>query len=279
MDYRIVSDSSCDLTKELENEMRVLLVPFKISIDEKEYIDEDGINLEEFMLDMENSPNPIVTSCPSPYDYLEKLNMCEEDNIVILTISAKLSGSNNAAQIAKAEYEKEYPNKKVAVIDSKSASAGQVSLLLKINNIMKKDLSFEDKITQIEKAADENNTFFILEQFDNLIKNGRMKKATGIIANALKIRPIMKSDDGEIIIHEINRGFKKSLLKLAQEVGNFADNIEETILVISHADAMEKAMLFSEKVKELYKFKDILIVGTKGLATGYAERGGIVVGL
>lgn len=279
MDYRIVSDSSCDLTKELENEMRVLLVPFKISIDEKEYIDEDGINLEEFMLDMENSPNPIVTSCPSPYDYLEKLNMCEEDNIVILTISAKLSGSNNAAQIAKAEYEKEHPNKKVAVIDSKSASAGQVSLLLKIDNIMKKDLSFEEKITQIEKAADENITFFILEQFDNLIKNGRMKKATGIIANALKIRPIMKSDDGEIIIHEINRGFKKSLLKLAQEVGNFADNIEETILVISHADAMEKAMLFSEKVKELYKFKDILIVGTKGLATGYAERGGIVVGL
>lgn len=279
MDYRIIADTSCDISEELEKKLRVLLVSFKIDIEDVEYVDDENLNLNEFKEAMKQTKKPVRTSCPSPYDYLEKLNQCEEDKILIVTISEILSGSNNAAVIAREEFLKEHPEKQVYIINSKSASAGQLSLLLKIDKIMKENLRFDEQIEKIENAVEDNHTFFILENLDNLIKNGRIKKTTGLIATALNIRPIMKATrEGEITIHEINRGFKKSLLKLAKEIGNIAENLEERILVISHADGLEKAQLLAEKAKELYKFKDILIVHTKGLATGYADIGGIVVG-
>ncbi|WP_455257086.1 DegV family protein [Peptoniphilus asaccharolyticus] len=279
MSYRIVADTSCDISPELEEKLRVLLVSFKIAIEGVEYVDDENLDLNVFMEAMKASKNPIRTSCPSPYDYIEKLNECEEDRIIIVTISELLSGSNNAAVIAREEYLREHPDKQVYIVNSKTASAGQLSLILKIDEIMKEEISFEAQIEKIEEAVGNNETFFILENLDNLIKNGRIKKATGLIATALNIRPIMKADkNGDIEIHEINRGFKKSLLKLAKELGSLADNLEERILVISHAEGLEKAQMLADKVKELHNFKDILIVHTKGLATGYADMGGIIVG-
>lgn len=279
MGYRIISDTSCDSNDELEKELRLLLVPFKISIEGKEFIDDDSLNLKDYIDEMIKSKEPIKTSCPSPFDYMEKLEQCEEEEIFIVTISSKLSGSYNSAIIARDEFLKEHPDKKVYVVDSKSASAGQLSVVLKIDELLKENISFDEKVSKIEQMVEKNITFFILESFDNLMKNGRIKKTAGLIATALNIRPIMKGENGEIGIHEISRGFKKSLLKLSKEIGNFADGLEGKILVISHVDGLEKAEFLAEKAKELYKFKDILIVHTKGLATGYADNGGIVVGI
>lgn len=279
MNYRIISDTSCDINEELEKELRVLLVPFKIDIEGVENVDDKNLDINDFIEQMRKTQNPIKSACPSPFDYLEKLEECEENTLLIVTISSKLSGSHNSAMIAKTEFEKEHPNKKVYIIDSKSASAGQLSVLLQAHKIMEQDKSIEDKISEIENAVDRNHTFFILESLDNLVKNGRIKKTAGLIANALNIRPTMTSINGEIEIHEINRGFKKSLMKLAKELGTIVDDIEERILVISHVDALEKAQLLAEKAREVCKFKDVLIVHTKGLATGYADIGGIVVGV
>lgn len=278
MSYKIISDTSCDCTQQLEKEWNLSLVPFKIRIEDEDFIDDDNLNLEDFINKMMKSKHPVKTSCPSPFDYMSELEKAEEDNIFIVTISSSLSGSYNAACVARDEFIKNNPKKNVYVVNSKSASAGQTSVVRYINELIKEDSSFEEKVKSINNFVDKNNTYFILESLENLIKNGRIKKSAGLIANVLKIRPIMRGVNGEIELYEMNRGFRKSLSKLADALGSICDSIEERTLIISHVNSLDKAKFFEKKVKELYKFKDIIIVHTKGLASAYADNGGIVIG-
>ena len=132
-------------------------------------------------------------------------------------------------------------------------------------------------VEKLEERVKELKTFFILERFDNLVKNGRMKKVTGILAGALNIRPIMQGVKGEIEVFQINRGFKKSLINLAKSFGNISHDFQDKILFITESNDVKKAELFKEKVKELYNFKDIIILEAKGLSTTYADDGGIVI--
>ena len=68
--YKIISDTSCDLTKEEIKDLGIEYVPFKISIDDKDYIDDESLNLSEYLINMEKTEKPIKTACPGPFDYL-----------------------------------------------------------------------------------------------------------------------------------------------------------------------------------------------------------------
>ena len=275
--FKIISDSSCDLTKEEINDLDVSYVPFKITIDGKEFIDDYDFNLNDFLTDMENTKNPITTSCPSPFDYMEEIEKNKDRDIYLVTISSKLSGSFNAAQVAAKEAKEKYPDINIGLIDSKSASAGQTRLVLKLLEYLKENNSFEETMDKITKYIDSQITMFVLESMQNLIKNGRIKKSAGLIANVLNIRPIMRSNDGEIELYEMNRGMKKSLDKLMIAIGKLNKNTENGVLSISHVNAKERAESFAQKAKELYNFKDIVVRQTNGLSAGYADVGGIVI--
>lgn len=275
--FKIISDSSCDLTKEEINDLDVSYVPFKITIDGKEFIDDYDFNLNDFLTDMENTKNPITTSCPSPFDYMEEIEKNKDRDIYLVTISSKLSGSFNAAQVAAKVAKEKYPDINIGLIDSKSASAGQTRLVLKLLEYLKENNSFEETMDKITKYIDSQITMFVLESMQNLIKNGRIKKSAGLIANVLNIRPIMRSNDGEIELYEMNRGMKKSLDKLMLAIGKLNKNTENGVLSISHVNAKERAESFAQKAKELYNFKDIVVRQTNGLSAGYADIGGIVI--
>lgn len=272
----IIVDSCCDISKEFAEKNRIGIVPFKIYIDGVEYVDNDKLDKNNFLEKMKASKNPIRTSCPSPFEFKEKILEMEEDELIIITISKQLSGTYNAAKVGMEEAQKENPNKKIHILDSLSAAAGEVSLLYSFLQ-WKDKFDFETLVEKLEERVKELKTFFILERFDNLVKNGRMKKVTGILAGALNIRPIMQGVKGEIEVFQINRGFKKSLINLAKSFGNISHDFQDKILFITESNDVKKAELFKEKVKELYNFKDIIILEAKGLSTTYADDGGIVI--
>lgn len=275
--YKIISDSSCDLNKDEIKNMNVSYVPFKITIDGKEYVDDNNFNLSEFLNHMKNSPNPIKTSCPAPFEYMQEIERNKDKDIYLVTISSKLSGSFNAAQVAAEEAREKYPEIKIGLIDSKSASAGQTRTVLKLLDYLKEDSTFEETMDKIKEFIDSQITMFVLESLQNLIKNGRIKKSAGLIANVLNIRPIMKSNDGEIELYEMNRGMKKSLERLALAVGKEKKDNSNNIICISHVDAKERADNLAQRFRELYKPKDIIVRQTNGLSAGYADIGGIVI--
>lgn len=276
MDYKIVADSSCDLNEEIRENVDISLIPFNISIDDKEFTDDANLDVDEFVKEMKSSPNPIKTSCPSPGDFFEKFK--EAKNVFAVTISANLSGTYNSAIVAKDMALKEDPNKFIHVFNSKSASIGETLIALKIDELIKKKLSNLEIVESVEKYISEMKTFFISESLDNLIKNGRISKTKGLIASVLNFKPIMGADDeGNIHLVENHRGSKKSFNRLVEIIGDTIYNFQDRVVAISHANALDKAIDLKNKLEQRYNFKDIVIVETKGLSTAYVNDGGVII--
>lgn len=276
MKYKIVADSSCDLNEELKERLNISLVPFKIDVDDKSFIDDIHLDNMELVNAMKNSPNPVKTSCPSPGDFVAEFN--DADNIFVVTISSQLSGTYNAAILAKKMVEEENPEKFIHVFDSKSASIGETLIAIKISELIEERLSNQEIVETVEKYIKQMNTYFILESLDNLIKNGRISKTKGLIANVLNLKPIMGDDgDGNIELVENHRGTKKAFRRLTEIIGEKGVKLEEKILAISHVNALERAEGLKRDIERLYNFKDVILVKTAGLSSAYAYDGGIIL--
>ncbi len=276
MTCKIVADSSCDLNDDLKGKLNISLVPFKIDVDEESFIDNANIDVARLIKSMKNSPNPVKTSCPSPGDFAKEYE--KHDDIFAVTISSKLSGTYNSALLAKQMAEEKEPKKFIHVFDSKSASVGETLVSIKIQELIDQSLSNLEIVDKVEKYIKEMKTFFILENLDNLIKNGRISKTKGLIASVLNLKPIMGDDgDGNIDLIENNRGTKKAFKRLVEIIGETGEKLEEKILGIAHVDALERAENLKNEIEGLYNFKDIILVKTAGLSTAYANDGGIVL--
>lgn len=275
MNYKIVADSSCDLSEELMKDMNIELVPFKISVEGKDFIDNKDIDMKELMEDMKNSSEAVQTACPSPGDFLEAYEGAE--NIFVVTISKNVSGAYNSAILAKQMFEQKYPEKFIHVFDSKSASTGEILSALKIKELVESGKESKEIVEIVEEYIEKMSTMFILTSLNNLMKNGRISKTKGLIATALKFVPIMWENDGNIELFENVRGNKKAFARLVEIIGEKTDSFKEQTLAISHVNSLEKAEYIKEKAEELYDFKEVLIFETKGLSSSYADDGGIIL--
>lgn len=272
MDANIVMDSCVDFNEDT-NEMN--RIPFKILIDDEELID-SNLNTTDLISKMKNSKSHIKTACPSPEDFLNAFNSCK--NNFVVTISGHLSGSYNSAMVAMNILKEKIPEGFVHVFDSKSASAGQTLVALKVKQLIEENFNTSEIIENTTKYITKLTTLFILDSLDNLAKNGRITNLKAIIANVLHIVPIMGSDgDGSIVLKEQVRGKKKAFTRLVEMIGEYNIDFENTILGITYVNCFEKAMNLKNEIVAKYPFKDVKIFKASGLSTVYADDGGIVI--
>jgi DegV family protein with EDD domain len=272
--FKIISDSSLDLNDQLEKEIDIDKIPFKLYIDEVEIVDDETLDVVDFIQRMKKSVKLPRTACPSPNDFKEKFD--GSDNVFAITISSKLSGTYNSAMLAM-NMALEEKKKNIHIFDSKSASVGQTLIGLKLKELIDQGLDFDKIVQGTEEFSQSMKTFFISESLNNLIKNGRIPSWKGKLAMALKIRPIMTTDDGEIIEHEKVRGSNKAFEKLAQNISELAKDASNRTLAISHVNNLERAKSLKARIQELCNFKEIIIVPTHGLTSLYCDDQGIIV--
>lgn len=276
--YGIIADTSCETTDEMTKKYGITYASFKIDIDEKTYVDDENLDIDEYIDHMNKSDNPIKTACPSPGEFKEALEENKEaEELFIITISKKLSGTYESATVARNMFLEEYPEKKVHIIDSKSAVAGETNAYLELIELLDQNLEFDEIVKKITDFVDNTKTLFVLEDLSNLIKNGRMSRPAGMIANMLSIKPVMKATDGEIELHEISRGINNSLNKMVKTIGTFVEDTVDKRIVISHVRAPEKVERVIEGVKKAYNFSKIEVIQARGLSSGYAADKGIVI--
>ncbi|WP_326906733.1 DegV family protein [Sedimentibacter sp. MB31-C6] len=272
MDNNLITDSCVDFNDDTENTQRV---PFKILIDEDEIVDED-LNIIDLIAKMKSSHNHIKTACPSPDDFIKRFK--ENKNNFVVTISSQLSGSYNSAMLAVEIMKEKFPESFIHVFDSKTASAGETLIALKVKQLIEEKLSTLDIIENTNKYISKLRTLFVLNSLDNLAKNGRITNFKAILANILHIVPIMGEDgQGKIVLKEQVRGKKKAFSRMIEMIGEYNINFEETILAITHVNCLEKAERLRDEIKAKYPFKDIKIFRAGGLSTVYADDGGIVI--
>lgn len=274
--FKLIGDSCTDVTKELKDSTSIHLVPLTIQIDDSTVVDDNSLDQSELLQKMKKSTSSPSTACPAPEAYMELFG--GEEDVYVVTLSSKLSGSYNSACVAKNMYLEDNKEKNIAVIDSLSASVGQTLVLLKVKELAEQGLSFEQVVEGAEKYRDSMATKFLLESLENLRKAGRLSTVKAFIANTLNLKPIMCSNGhGEIEKLDQARGMKKALELLINSIEKDVKDPGSKILGIAHCNCIERAIHVKEEIMKRLSFKDILIVDTAGISTVYANDGGIIV--
>lgn len=273
---RIVGDSCTDLNQELKEDLEIEIVPLKIYLGDKEFVDQKEFDAKGFLEEMIDYDDVVKTSCPSPEDYLKAIE--GEGSVFIVTLSKELSGSYNAAILAKKLYHDEYgDNKFIHVFNSRSAAVGQTLIAMKIKECIELGLNDEMIVERVETYIESQQTFFILESLDNLIKNGRINKTKGFIANTFNIIPIMGSTPkGTIELKAKGRG-SKAYKKMIDLIANQVTDPESKTLGITHVDNRDQAERIKKRIQDQISFKNIIIVDARGVSTSYADNKGIVI--
>lgn len=277
MSYKIIVDSCGELPQELKQDVHFLSVPLELDVDDYHVVDDESFSQEEFLRKVKESPNCPKSACPSPQRYYDAYEG-EADHIYVVTLSARLSGSHNSAQTAKQMFVSDFPNKKVYVFNSCSASVGETLIAMKIQELEEAGCTFEQTVAQTENYIEGQRTFFVLETLETLRKNGRLSNLKAFVANVLNIKPVMGSTpEGEICQLAQAQGMNKALERMVREIIQHVENKDKQILAISHCNCPKRAERVKEKIEKLMKFKKILILDTAGVSSMYANDGGIIV--
>lgn len=276
----ILADSCCDLSPELLKKTQAKIAPLTITIDDTHYVDDGTVDIPPYLAAMKASKNPIRSACPSPDLYAEDIRTTEGDCFIV-TLSAKLSGSHNAASLGVQLAQEDLPEKKVHVFDSESASAGETYIALMIHDLIAAGKSFEQIVELVEEKIRSMHTLFVLDSLDNLVKNGRISKTVALLANVLSIRLLM-SDDGHGAIKNISkaRGIKGALGQMVETCRKHTEGLAAASqrLVISYCNCPERARQVRDLIREKCPaIGEIIMTPTSALSSMYANDGGIVI--
>lgn len=213
---KLVSDSTCDLSKEICDQYDISIAPLSITIDGKTYKDRIDIDADTFFSKIADYKSPPTTAMPSPALFLELFEDAYQNGkkeILCICMSRKTSGSYQSAIIAKdyfidAHDEKDY---KIHVVDSTSMSHGSGWLVIKAGRLINSGKTFEEIVDFVEAYKRNVKHFLSVDDLDNLVRSGRLKPTSAFIGKMLKVKPIMSMRDGEGAIVGKERGRKKVL--------------------------------------------------------------------
>lgn len=270
---KIVADSSADLLALAKTPFAV--APLKIITGDKEFVDNGRLDVADMVAWFDSYKGRSKTSCPNPSDWLEAFGDAEE--VYCVTITSGLSGSYNSACIAKQMYEDGDNGKKVCVIDSLSAGPELVLMIEKLEELIAKDLSFEEISAEIEAYKKNTGLVFMLESLKNFAANGRVSPAVAKIAGVLGIRVVGKaSSQGTLEPTDKCRGQGKSLSALfsnLQKSGLSCGKVR-----IAHCQNESAAQELHAMIRQAMPQADVRIHPCRGLCSYYAEKGGLLIG-
>ena len=273
MKRKIVADSSCDMWE--LNGVDFAVAPMTISTDNKQYVDNQELDVRLMSDDLAKYKGISHTACPSVGSWLD----CYEgfDEIFVITLTGAMSGTYNSAMTAKGIYEEENENVKVHVFDSLSTGPEMRLLIEKLKEMIEEDLTFEEIVEKGQDYLNHTRLFFALKSLHNFAMNGRVSKAVASAIGVLNIS-IFATASEEGTIQQISkcRGEKKvvkSMIEHLENAGYHGGKVR-----ISHADNLKLAHNVRDKILELYPNADIIVYPMGGLCTYYAEIGGLLVG-
>ena len=239
---KIITDGSCDLPKEVIERVNPGIIGINVCFGEESYIGGVEIDDKTFYEKMKVSKELPKTSSPSPDRFIEAYK-CEEDEILVFTLTSKLSGTHSNAVLAKTMYLEEHPDKRIEVIDTQSGSIGVALMMLKCNELIEQGKTMDEILNEIEKYKKDIIFFGALDTLENAIKGGR-------------VNPIKKALD---------------------YVKSHVNDEKEKTIIIAHANCPEKAHKIKSIIEEDSNFKEVLIASIGPIMGTFTAEGAILV--
>ena len=275
---RVIIEGSTDFPKELLDKMGVKVVGINIAFGEENYIGGVDIDEETFYQKMKGCKELPKTSSPSPEKFIEMFD-CEEEEILIITLTSKLSSTYSSAVLAKNIYLEHNPgvNKRIAVVDSLSGSIGVGLMVYKANKLIQEGKSLKEVAEYLENIKTDLAFYGVLNTLDNAIKGGRVNPIAGKLINALNFKVIIEISEGVVKPIDKARGESNSVKKLLEIVKNNVNDTTNKTLVIGHSNCEEKAYKIAKQIEENYEYKDIIISSIGPVMGTYTSEGAILI--
>ena len=270
---KIVADSSSDILS-LDN-IAFASAPLKIMTAEREFIDNSDLNVREMVDYLKGYSGKSSTSCPNIGDWISAFG--DAEYVFCITITASLSGSYNAARLAKEADENEHHGRRVYVLNSLSTGPEMRLIMEKIKELVYAGFDFDEVCKQTDEYCKNTGLLFMLESMRNLANNGRVSHVAAKMAGILGIRALGKaSAKGDLEMLEKCRGEKRTVDAIIEQLK--AHGFNKGKIRIAHCFNEKLAENVREKLISEFGNIDIETYNCRGLCSFYAELGGMLLG-
>lgn len=248
---QLFTDTSANLPVEIIDEYGIEVVPFSYTIDGVEYIPEREFDGKAFYAAM-RAGSAVKTSMVNTGTFIDRFKTALDAgrDVLYIGMSGGISGTANAALMAKQELDEEYPDRKIIVIDTLAASLGEGLFVIKAAEQLKDGISLDKIEEDIRAQVPSMCQSFTVDDLKYLKNTGRVSGAAAIIGNVLSIHPILIGDyEGKIVVKAKVRGMKRTLDALAERYAELALSKTETI-GIAHADNEEGKAYLVQRLRD-----------------------------
>jgi DegV family protein with EDD domain len=272
---KIITDSTADLTKKEYDEHQFDVVPLTVHLGEKSWRDFYDIKPDEYYSMLRTTRTFPSTSQPSPQDFIDAFApfVAAGEPVLSIHLSSKLSGTYQAAILAKSHF----PEARIEVIDSLQASLGLGLLLLLTAEEMKSGASFDDVALFARGLTGRVDTYFSVDSLEYLQRGGRIGKAQAFLGTLMKIKPLLRLSDGQILPLEKIRTTDRLLSRFVELVKKAAENGSRVRLSTGESDNTDLMSGLIAQLKEIPGVSLVHRCTLGGVITSHAGPGALAI--
>ena len=260
-DYKIITDSGCDLPQQMLSDLDVQAVPLIVNFRGEDREDSVDAGIKELYAGL-RAGEPATTAAINPNRWAEKMEsvLAQGMDVLTITFSSGLSTTYQSAVIAAEELQEKYPQRKIFVVDSLCAALGQGMLIWYAAKKKAEGLSVEELAAWVEENKMNLCHWVAVDDLMYLKRGGRVSATTAVVGTMLQIKPIIHVDnEGHLISVGKARGRKASIQALVQKAVELGEGFDNSTMFICHGDCEEDAQYLAGLVKEKCGVKDVFI--------------------
>lgn len=261
--YRIMTDSSCDLPAALAAELELTVLPLTVTIDGKSYtnyLDEREITFKDCYAALRDGreAKTAAANVDSFEQAMEPILQAGED-ILYLGFSSALSSTYNAGALAAEQLAEKYPDRKILTVDTLSASMGQGLLVYLTVQQKRAGATIEEARDFAEKNKFHLCHWFTVDDLHHLRRGGRVSATSAVLGTVLNIKPVLHMDnEGRLIFMEKVRGRRASIKRMLEKMRETAIEPEKQIVFMSHGDCIEDAEYLAGRIREEWNVEVVI---------------------
>lgn len=271
---KIVADSTCDLSKDLVQKYNIQIVPLHILLGEKEYLDGVDVTPDEIYEWADANNDTPKTSAVGFEDALEVVGQLKdtEDEMILFTISGKMSTTVNVFRMVAEELEVE---NQITVMDSENLSTGIGLLVLKAATMVEEGKNRQEIVSVIEKLKEKVYASFVVDSLTYLHRGGRCNSVEALAGGVLKLHPKIVVNNGSMGADKKYRGkMQKVILDYVKDLEEDLKQAEPTRVMITHSGCEQEIIdRVYTYLQELEYFNEILIARAGGVISSHCGPG------
>lgn len=260
----ISTETNSDLSQEFLDKNGIMVIPHYYNVEETMYGEEGNcLTIKEFYDEM-RAGKKVGTAASNPGVILDKFTEVAKEgkDILHISFSSGLSGGYQNIVNGANEVMEEYPDCKIMVVDTLSASLGEGLMIQLALNLKAEGKSIEEIAKEVEETSLHVSVQFTVDDLEYLYRGGRLSKTSAVLGTVINLKPVLHiNDEGKLVALAKVRGRKKSLSAMLDnmeaKLGAYKD--KQIFIGIIHGDCEEDALLLKSMVEERFGYKDFMI--------------------